>query len=64
MMWIVYHKEDLTIVSRCYSKKNAQWQYGWELQHPDTYGLALEKVDMLQFDKWKMWKLLQNDQLA
>jgi hypothetical protein len=58
MMWIVYQIDNAEITDKFYSKKAAKYSYWYDLSKPDESGLALEKVDMLKLDEWKMWKIL------
>jgi hypothetical protein len=58
MMWIVYQLDNAEVAGKFYSKEDAKNAYWYELKHLENYGLALEKVDMLKFEEWRMWKLL------
>jgi hypothetical protein len=60
MTWVVYDKETAKIVKTFYLKQKAKdfvkYSY-WS--GADRRRVAIDKVDIVRLEEWKMWKALQ-----
>ena len=56
MMWVVYNIESSKIYQKFYSKKSAKEYIKYSLDYPlFKKNVGLAKVDLMKYDKWKMW---------
>lgn len=58
MMWVVYNKDTAAIYGKFYSKKLAKEFVKYDLYWAAGKDISFDKVDMMKFDKWKMWSIL------
>lgn len=60
MTWVVYEKATARIVKTFYLKQKAKdfvkYCYWSEA---DRRSIAIDKVDIVRLEEWKMWKALQ-----
>lgn len=57
-MWVVYNIETSRIYGKFYLKQQAKDFVKSDLYWASGKNVALSKVDMMKFDKWKMWTVL------
>jgi hypothetical protein len=64
MMWVVFNTETSQIYGKFYLKQQAKDFVKYDLYWASGKNVALDKVDMSKYDKWKMWKVLNSKDLS
>lgn len=58
MVWVVYNKDTAKIYGKFYLKKQAKDFVKYDLYWAGGKNVAVDKIDILKYDQWKMWSIL------
>lgn len=64
MMWVVFNINSAKIYGKFYLKQQAKDFVKYDLYLTSGKNVALDKVDMMKFDKWQTWKILNAKEVA